>query len=92
MAVVSRRVTDGTFRHQARLLRQARVSRGITLEQLAEELALSKQAISKWESGLGPIPAERARVLIIMDLFTRRAYVTAVLKDYRAALLAELED
>ena len=49
MKICFRRITGGSNMSLGNNIRQLRINRGITQEQLAEQLHISGQAISKWE-------------------------------------------
>lgn len=49
-------------------LRQSRKQAGMTLEQVAEHLNISKMAVSKWERGDGTAP-NISRLIQLADLY-----------------------
>lgn len=63
------------------LIRQLRVSKGMTQREIARQLMVSEQAVSKWERGLGCPDISLLRELAVLLCVDVRSLLTGELNE-----------
>ena len=70
-------------------IKQLRKETGLTLQEIADTLKVSKQIVSAWENNIKPIPKERQRDLESLFYFpeyARKYTVSLTYEEYQKVL------